>query len=64
MGQYVACLLAYSVIVLLRPALLKSYNVWLRTCGGDLDSDFRETLITKFGDELETPAIERQYAYA
>jgi hypothetical protein len=52
------------MVVLLRPALLKAYNVWLRTGGGDLDSDFCKTLIAELGDELEAPAIERQDAYA
>lgn len=57
------CLLPNGMVVLLCPALLEAYNVWLRIGSGDLDSDFRKTLIAKFGDELESPAIERQDAY-
>jgi len=63
-GQYVLCLLPYGIVVLLRPALLESNNVWLRTGGGDLVSDFNKALVAQLGDELEAPAIERQDAYA
>jgi hypothetical protein len=52
------CLLANRMVILLRPALLQADNVWPWTRGGDLDSYLREALIAKFGDELETPAIE------
>jgi hypothetical protein len=58
------CLLANRMVILLGPALLETDNVWLRTRGGDLDSYLRKALIAKFGDELETPAIERKYSYA
>jgi len=57
--QYMLCLLPNRIVVLLRPALLESDNVWLRTGGGDLVSDFGKALIAQLGDELETPAIER-----
>lgn len=59
-----ACLFPNGMVILLCPALLESYNVWLRIGGGDLDSNFGKTLIAELGDELETPAIERQYPYA
>tara|TARA_R110002003_G_scaffold63_15_gene5930 strand:- start:41819 stop:42199 length:381 start_codon:yes stop_codon:yes gene_type:complete len=56
----VPCLLAYYIIVLLRPALLQTNNVWSGVCGGDLVSNFFEALAAKLGYELEPPAIERQ----
>jgi hypothetical protein len=55
----VLCLFPNRVVVLLRPALLESYNVWLRTGGSDLISNLRKTLIAELGDELEAPAVER-----
>jgi hypothetical protein len=57
-GQEVYCLLPDSIVVLLRPALLQSDNVWpgVRSC--DLVGDFCESLTTELRDELETPAIE------
>ena len=57
------CLLPNGIVVLLRPALLEPYNVWLRTGGGDLISYFGKALIAEFGNELKAPAIERQDAY-
>ena len=57
-----ACLFPNGMVILLRPALLESYNVWLRIGGGDLDSNFGKTLIAELGDKLEPPAIERQDA--
>jgi hypothetical protein len=62
--QDMACLLPNGMVILLRPALLESYNVGLRIGGGDLDTNFGKTLIAELGDELEPPAIEGQDAYA
>lgn len=46
------------MVVLLRPALLQADDIWLLTCGGDLNTDFCEALVAQLGDELEAPAVE------
>jgi hypothetical protein len=62
--QDMACLFPNGMVILLRPAFLESYNVWLRIGGGDLDSNFGKTFIAELGDELEPPAVEGQDTYA
>jgi hypothetical protein len=50
-------LLPYDVIILLRPTFLQTDNVWSGVRGGDLVANFFQSLIAKFGDKLEAPAI-------
>jgi hypothetical protein len=59
-GEKVARLLSYDIVILLRPALLQTNNVWPGVRSGDLVANLLETLVAELRDELETPAIQRE----
>lgn len=61
-GKKVTCLLSYDIVVLLRPALLQTDDVWPGVRSGDLVANLLEALIAQLCYKLQAPAIQRQYS--
>lgn len=59
MRKEMSCLLSYSIVVFLGPALLEADNVWRGVGGRNLIPDLSEAFIAERRDVLQTPAIER-----